>query len=174
MGSVRMRTLATVVSAGKGGPRTWRTVDWHRAWSSRRSSRWRGLSPPRRKPRPGNSPGASPIPPDRWWSAPSSLARNADTGFQRSATTNDTGDFIITLLPPGRYTVSAERQGFKKAVRENIDVLVGTRQTVALELAIGTISEAVTVSVATPLIETTRSDLGGVVTAKEITEAADC
>jgi len=97
-------------------------------------------------------------------------ARNADTGFQRSATTNDTGDFIITLLPPGRYTVSAERQGFKKAIRENIDVLVGTRQTVALELAIGTISEAVTVSVATPLIDTTRSDLGGVVTSKDIAD----
>ena len=71
------------------------------------------------------------------------VARDPGTGFQRSTTTNDTGDFIITLLPPGRYTVTAERQGFKKVVRENVDVLVGTRATLALELAVGAITEAV-------------------------------
>ena len=57
---------------------------------------------------------------------------------------------------PGGTRVSAERQGFKKVVRENVDVLVGTRATLALELAVGAVTEAVTVNVGTPLVDTTR------------------
>ena len=98
------------------------------------------------------------------------IARDPATGFQRSTTSTETGDFIITLLPPGRYSVSAERQGFKKVIRENVDVLVGTRAAVALELAVGAVTEAVTVNVGTPLVDTTRSDLGGVVTSKDIAD----
>lgn len=97
-------------------------------------------------------------------------ATNVGTGLQRTATTNASGEYTLTLLPPGRYTISAERAGFKKAVRENVDVLVGTRQTITLELAVGAVSEAVTVSVDVPIVDTTRSDLGGVVTSKEIAD----
>ena len=43
-------------------------------------------------------------------------ARNEGTGFARTdTTTTDTGDYLLTQLPPGRYTVSAELTGFKTA-----------------------------------------------------------
>jgi len=93
---------------------------------------------------------------------------NAATGLSRATTTNETGEFIMTLLPPGRYTVSAELTGFKKAVRPDVDVLVGTRQNVFFELQVGAVSEAITVTGASPLIDATRSDLGGVITSSEI------
>ena len=95
-------------------------------------------------------------------------AVNPATGFTRSSVTNDTGDYTITLLPPGRYTVSAELTGFKKAVRENVDVAVGSRPTILLQLAVGAVSEAVMVTGATPLIDTTRSEISGVVTSRDI------
>ena len=95
-------------------------------------------------------------------------ALNTETGFARSTLTNAEGTYVLTSLPPGRYTVSAELTGFKKAVRENVIVAVGTRQTLPIRLEIGAISESVAVSADAPLVETTRSELGGVVTSRDI------
>src|SRR5688500_13344200 len=44
---------------------------------------------------------------------------NTATGLSRTTTTSAVGEFLVTLLPPGRYTVSAEQTGFKKAVRSD-------------------------------------------------------
>ena len=95
-------------------------------------------------------------------------ALNTETGFARSTLTNAEGTYVLTSLPPGRYAVSAELTGFKKAVRENVIVAVGTRQTLPIRLEIGAISESVAVSADAPLVETTRSELSGVVTSGDI------
>src|SRR5688572_10361215 len=95
-------------------------------------------------------------------------ASSPATGFSRSAVTNPDGAYTIALLPPGRYTVSAELTGFRRAARENVEVVVGGRPTILLELQVGQLTEAVQVSGAAPLIETTRSDICGVVTARDI------
>jgi hypothetical protein len=95
-------------------------------------------------------------------------AENVDTGFARSTQSGAEGDYLITLLPPGRYTISAELQGFKRAVRESVLVSVGTRQTLLLRLEVGGVTEQVLVSGAAPLIDTTRSEISGVVTARDI------
>jgi len=95
-------------------------------------------------------------------------AENRDTGFMRSTLTNGEGDYVIALLPPGRYNVGAELQGFKRAVRENVLVNVGTRQTLNLLLEVGGVTEQVLVTATTPLIDTTRSEIAGVVTAHDI------
>jgi hypothetical protein len=95
-------------------------------------------------------------------------ARNDATGLTRTAVTNTTGDYTLTQLPPGDYTVSVELAGFKKAVRSAVPVNVGSRVTLGFDLAVGELSEAVEVTAETPLIETTKSDLSGVVTPKEI------
>jgi Carboxypeptidase regulatory-like domain/TonB dependent receptor len=78
------------------------------------------------------------------------------------------GGYVVTLLPPGRYTISAELSGFRKAVREGVVVAVGGRPTVNLDLQVGSVTEVVQVSGAAPLVDTTRSDLGGVVTGDDI------
>lgn len=95
--------------------------------------------------------------------------RSADTGMARTATSNESGEYLFVLLPPGRYTVEAELSGFKKVERPDVLISVGTRQTLALQLEVGAITETLVVSGATPLIETTRSDIGGVITPTEIT-----
>ncbi len=95
-------------------------------------------------------------------------ATNTATGLARSVTTNDRGEYTLTLLPPGQYSVSAERTGFKKAVRSDVSVLVGTRQPLNIALEVGQVTEAVTVSSGTALVNTTSSELGGVVTSRDI------
>jgi hypothetical protein len=95
--------------------------------------------------------------------------RGTDSGLVRTAVTNESGEYLFVLLPPGRYTVAAELAGFKKIERPDVMVGVGTRQTLPLQLEIGAVTEVLLVSGATPLIETTRSDIGGVITPTEIT-----
>lgn len=95
-------------------------------------------------------------------------ARNEDTGLTRTAQSNSVGDYTLTQLPPGTYTVSAELSGFKKAVRKGLTVNIGARLTLGFDLAVGNITEAVEVTAEAPLIETTKSDISGLVTPKEI------
>ena len=55
-------------------------------------------------------------------------ALNPDTGFSRQAVTAADGGYDVTLLPPGRYTVSAELTGFRRAVREGRRRSAGVRR----------------------------------------------
>lgn len=95
-------------------------------------------------------------------------ARNEGTGFTRTTISGGTGDYLLTLLPPGRYTVKAELQGFKTASVTNVEVNVGRTHTLALTLEVGNLTDTVTVTSQAAMIETTRSDLSGVVTPREI------
>src|SRR5687768_13441252 len=68
-------------------------------------------------------------------------ATNTSTGLARSTTTSGEGDYTITLLPPGIYTVSAELAGFKKAVASDITISVGMRRSLPFELEVGALTE---------------------------------
>ena len=49
---------------------------------------------------------------------------NLETNDVRQQTTNDTGVYTFTALPPGRYRLELEHPGFKKFVQEPIEVRV--------------------------------------------------
>ena len=51
-------------------------------------------------------------------SRPSVTAVNAATGFSRSATASATGDYQISFLPVGDYTVTADKSGFQKQAKK--------------------------------------------------------
>ena len=95
-------------------------------------------------------------------------ATNAANGLVRSTVSGSIGDYLLVQLPPGRYSVAAELSGFRRAVFSDLEVDVGTRQTPNIELAIGNLTEVVEVTGVVPLIETTRSEIAGVVTPREI------
>ena len=52
-------------------------------------------------------------------------ATNVDTNTPTSTVTNETGVFRIPYLNPGRYTLTAELEGFKKLERAGVEVRVG-------------------------------------------------
>ena len=75
-----------------------------------------------------------------------------DTQTVRNSVTDSTGFYTFPNLPPGKYDVSAELQGFKKALRQNVTLDAASSQTLNLTLETGAITEAVTVTAeATPL-----------------------
>jgi hypothetical protein len=72
-------------------------------------------------------------------------ALNLSTAWQRHATTNAKGDFVIPLLPPGHYALTAQRSGFATVEVRGIVLNVGDRHSLSIRLRVGEISETVTV-----------------------------
>ena len=91
-------------------------------------------------------------------------ARHTGTGQERSAQSGQQGNYTIAELPPGNYDITAEAPNFSKAVLKGREVNVGTTVTVNFDLKAGQITEVVNITADALHIETTRSDLGGVVT----------
>jgi hypothetical protein len=92
---------------------------------------------------------------------------DVDRGTSVTTTTNDQGEYVAGPLKIGSYSVSVEKQGFKKAVAGPIVVNVQAREQVDLVLQVGNINETVTVTTQGPQLETETSELGEVVDSKQ-------
>jgi hypothetical protein len=91
------------------------------------------------------------------------------TGGKRETTTNDQGDFLVPLLPPGKYRVEVKANGFKNYTAENVQVLLtDTTQTeISLEVGSGE-GDVVVVSSEAPLIRSDSPAQGRVVEERSI------
>src|ERR1041385_9505468 len=58
-------------------------------------------------------------------------------GCQRTADTNDEGSFVVSLLPPGNYTVKAEHEGFNPAEFRDVVLNVNDQRTIKITLKVG-------------------------------------
>ena len=94
--------------------------------------------------------------------------RNVDTGLTRSVPTGGDGAFRFPALPVGPYEIRAELAGFRTSVRSGVRLLVGQEAVLDMVLELGSIQETITVNGEAPLVETTTSALGAVVTEAEI------
>src|SRR5688572_16705100 len=76
-----------------------------------------------------------------------------------SVVTNDSGRFVKERLLPGEYEVKAEMAGFKTTVVEHVRVSVDTQTPLDMQLEVGALTEAVTVTGGAPLLKTDRADV---------------
>ena len=97
-------------------------------------------------------------------------AANTGTGLTHEVLTDDSGNYLITQLPPGVYNLSAEVTGFRKTVENNVTLEVSQRAKVDFKLQLGQVSETVEVAAAAPLLESQSSSLGNVVTERLIAD----
>jgi carboxypeptidase family protein len=95
---------------------------------------------------------------------------NAATNVSSSTTTNESGDYTALYLIPGPYTVTVEASGFKKAVRQNVEIRVGDKLQVNLQLEVGNVSDTVNVTSDAPLLETNTATAGQVIDRRRISE----
>jgi hypothetical protein len=89
--------------------------------------------------------------------------RNEGTNSARTVVTSESGDYSAPLLPPGSYEVSAEIQGFNKAVFRNVQLQVNQTVRMDVGLALSSVQEEVSVTAAAPLLQTDTSSMGQVV-----------
>ena len=71
------------------------------------------------------------------------------------ATSDVRGEYRLTPLPPGVYTVTFELVGFQLVKRENVRLALGFTATLDQALGVGAVEESVTVSGASPLVDVT-------------------
>ena len=88
------------------------------------------------------------------------LARNIDTGVNYKAASNQNGVYLLPFLPPGRYELTCELEGFKKFLRSGLVLETGSTVTVDVRLDVGALTETVMVKATTPLIESESSSVG--------------
>jgi outer membrane receptor protein involved in Fe transport len=85
------------------------------------------------------------------------------TNAVRKTTTDSQGEFVVTELKPGTYTVMVEREGFKTALQTAFKLDVNQAVRVDLTLVIGSLNEQVMVTAAEPLVESETSSIGQVI-----------
>jgi hypothetical protein len=93
-----------------------------------------------------------------------------ETGLERRLKTGADGEYTVTLLPIGTYSVTVEASGFKKFQTQNIKLSVNDRLRVDATLEIGSISETVTVVGEAPVVQTESSEVGSVITGNVVRE----
>ena len=96
-------------------------------------------------------------------------ATNTGTGQISTAQTNEQGYYVIPALPPGQYHEEVSQKGFEKVSRA-FELQVSQIAEVDFQLTIGAITESMTVSGGSPVIDAVDSSVGTVIEGRQITE----
>jgi Carboxypeptidase regulatory-like domain/TonB dependent receptor-like, beta-barrel len=84
---------------------------------------------------------------------------NDNTGFTRNTTSASAGDYSLTSLPLGTYTLTVTAQGFKPVKQTGISVAAGTVNQQNVQLSVGSTTQQVTVSGAAATLQTQQTDV---------------
>ena len=92
---------------------------------------------------------------------------HAGTHETRVVPTNESGDYVFTLLPIGRYSVKIELQGFSTQTA-TLDLAAGDRARLDAKMQVGAVAENVLVTAESPLVQTDSATLSSLVTEKAV------
>jgi len=93
-----------------------------------------------------------------------------ETNLSRTSVSNETGNYSLTNVLAGTYEVKVSLQGFKEYVKTDVPVTVNTVSRVDAELAVGALSETVTVQSESQLLQTDKADTHTEIRSEEITQ----
>jgi len=97
-------------------------------------------------------------------------AVDAATGVRTAVKTNDAGFYSIPNLPVGSYTVIVEHAGFRRYVREKVNLSTGEVLGLDVRLEVGAVSETLNVTAEAPLVESRTSDVSQLIESKSISD----
>ena len=92
------------------------------------------------------------------------------TGISREAKTNDSGYYLVPLLPVAFYTIRVESQGFQATEQRDIRLQVDEHREVDFTLAPASVSTQVEVSATEVAVETSNPTLGQVITSEQVAD----
>ena len=88
---------------------------------------------------------------------------NIGTGLMKASTSNDSGSYTASPLPPGQYTVTVQHNGFQKMVQSGIALTVDQAATLNVTLQVGSQQQTVTVTAGEELINETSASVSSVI-----------
>lgn len=95
-------------------------------------------------------------------------ALNRATGVSLSTVASSAGLYSFVSLAPGKYEVSATAAGFQTVVQKNVPVSVDQVTAVNISLKIGNVSEVVTVTSTSSIVDTNNSTVGQLISSEAI------
>lgn len=96
------------------------------------------------------------------------VVTNTDTSFTRTVVSDAAGRYVAADLLPGPYTIKAALEGFTTVVRSGITLTVGRDAVADLELALGSVSDQITVVGEAKTVDTRSASTGGLITTGQI------
>jgi Carboxypeptidase regulatory-like domain/TonB dependent receptor-like, beta-barrel len=97
-------------------------------------------------------------------------ATEMNTGIKATVKSRNDGNYVITPLQIGTYSVTAEASGFQAETRQNIVLNVQQNQRLDFQLHVGSVAQTAQVTSEAPLLETESASLGDVVAAQQVEE----
>ncbi len=98
------------------------------------------------------------------------MIRQAETNGTATTATNQEGVFDFLNQLPGSYVLSVEFEGFKKHTRSGLALRVGDIVEINVALELGAVTDSVSVTGESPILETSTASLGQVVDNRMISE----
>jgi hypothetical protein len=95
-------------------------------------------------------------------------AENTETGLRRAVTSDASGRYVFVALPVGRYRIRAAKDGFDTQLRTGVTLAVGQEAEVDLKLGVGAMKQQVTVRGEAPALNTTTSQVSGIVGERQV------
>jgi Carboxypeptidase regulatory-like domain len=92
------------------------------------------------------------------------------TGVSRETKTDDTGHYVLNLLPVSIYTIHVEFQGFQPVETKDVKLQVDEQRELDFSLAPATVSASVEVVASAVAVETANASLGQVITSQEVAQ----
>ena len=93
-----------------------------------------------------------------------------ETGLSRETKTDDSGHYLVPLLPVSNYTVRVQSQGFQTTEQRDVRLQVDEHRELDFSLAPASVSTSVDVSGTVVAVETTNPTLGQVITSEEVAD----
>src|SRR5690349_851321 len=88
---------------------------------------------------------------------------NRETNLKRTAESNSEGLYVVTNLPPGRYLIEVQAQGFETLVHDGVVLRVQDIVTQNYSMQIGAVSASVTVESGASMVTADSGAVGTVV-----------
>jgi Carboxypeptidase regulatory-like domain len=85
---------------------------------------------------------------------------NPEAGLTRTSTTNSSGEYEFLALPPGIYTLTAQKDGFQKYEHSHLQLQVNLPATHAIVMEVGAATQTVEVSAQLEALNTTDASIG--------------
>lgn len=95
---------------------------------------------------------------------------NEATGLHREAASNESGNYVFSILPPGTYGIHVRKQGFETTTRNAIELTVGQVARLDFKLNIGNITETLEVKGTAALLESDTASTGQLIATKPIND----
>jgi hypothetical protein len=102
--------------------------------------------------------------------AVSLVIRHQQSGIFRQASTTADGSYYLAGVLPGTYELTAELTGFKRVSRRDVRLEVGKTSTIDVSLQVGGMTEELTVTAESPIVDITSKEVGGNISDRELTD----